>query len=39
MTKFIILAALGFGAVGFSAFSWQWAAPQPCSETVCLIGP
>jgi hypothetical protein len=34
MTKLIILAALGFGVVGFSAFSWQWVAPQPCPEAT-----
>ena len=39
MTKLIILAALGFGVVGFSAFSSQGVAPQPCPEAICLIGP
>jgi hypothetical protein len=39
MTKLIILAALGFGVVGFSAFSSQPVAPQLCPETVCLVGP
>jgi hypothetical protein len=39
MTKLIILAALGFGVVGFGAFSSQWVAPQPCPEAICLIGP
>ena len=39
MAKFIILAALGFGVVGFGAAFSQWLRPQPCSETSCLIGP
>jgi hypothetical protein len=39
MAKFIILAALGFGVVGFGAAFPQWLTPQPCSETSCLIGP
>jgi hypothetical protein len=39
MTKLIILAALGFGVVGFGAAYRQWVAPEPCSDTSCLIGP
>jgi hypothetical protein len=39
MTKLIILAALGFGVVGFGAAYPQWVAPEPCSDTSCLIGP
>ena len=39
MAKLIILAAFGFGIVGFGAAFPQWLAPQPCSETSCVIGP
>jgi hypothetical protein len=39
MAKLIILAALSFGIVGFGVAFPQWLAPQPCSETSCVIGP
>jgi hypothetical protein len=39
MTKLIILAALGFGLIGFGAAYPQWLGAQPCTETSCLIGP
>jgi hypothetical protein len=39
MTKLIIVAALGFGVIGFGAAYPQWVASEPCSETSCLIGP
>jgi hypothetical protein len=34
MTKLIILAALGFGVIGFGAGFSQWVAPQPCPKEV-----
>jgi hypothetical protein len=39
MAKLIILAALGFGLVGFSAAFPQWLGSQTCSEASCVIGP
>jgi hypothetical protein len=39
MAKLIVLTALGLGLIGFSAKFPLWLAPQPCTETSCLIGP
>jgi hypothetical protein len=39
MAKLIVLAALGFGVIGFSAAAPQWLAPQPCAGETCFVGP
>jgi hypothetical protein len=39
MTKLIIIAALGFGAIGLSATFPQWLGHQPCTEASCVVGP
>jgi hypothetical protein len=39
MAKLIILAALGFGVICFSAVAPQWLVPQPCPGETCFVGP